>query len=57
LALPAWFAVTVQVPPAKVVIVVPFVPDAPQTPPGLALKVTGLPEPPPVALTLKGGSV
>ena len=54
--MPVWFAVTVQVPAAPVnVIVDPLVPPLLQTP--LAVNVTGLPEPPPVALTVKGGSL
>ena len=38
------------------VMVCPLLPEAAQTPAGPALKVTGVPEPPPVALTVKGAS-
>jgi hypothetical protein len=54
LALPAWLAVTVQAPVPAMVIVLPVVPEARQTLAGVAAKVTGLPEPPPVALTVRG---
>src|SRR5229473_4995785 len=38
------------------VTVLPLVPPDVQTPAGLAVKVTGFPEAPPVALTVKGAS-
>jgi hypothetical protein len=56
LALPAWFAVTVQVPAPVSVIVEPFGPPLVQLSVAPTENVTGLPEPPPVADTVKGGS-
>ena len=54
--LPAWLAVTIHVPTPIGVIVAPFVPPDVQTLLGLAVKVTGLPEAPPVAPTATGAS-
>lgn len=56
LALPAWDAVTIQLPAPTILIVAPFVPPAAQTPAGPAIKVIGLPEAPPVMVIVNGGS-
>jgi hypothetical protein len=55
-ALPAWSAAMVHVPIARIVIVAPFVPVAVQFDAVSELNVTGLPDPPPVAVAVKGGS-
>src|SRR5262249_23141471 len=54
-SVPTWEAITVHVPAPTIVIVLPLVPVARQTPIGLALNVIGSPELL-VALTMKGGS-
>ena len=50
--MPAWLAAIVQVPAVTPVTVAPFVPLTVQTPVVRELKMTGLPEPPPVALAV-----
>ena len=55
-AFPAWSALTEQVPEPWIVIVDPLVPLAVQTAAGAAVNVTGLPDAPPVALTVNGAS-
>ena len=50
---PAWLALMVHVPPATSVTVEPLVPETVQTPVVAEVKVTGLPEAPPVVLTVK----
>jgi hypothetical protein len=56
LASPAWSAVIVHVPAAKSVTVVPLTPEVEHTVPVVEANITGLVEPPPAALTVKGGS-
>ncbi len=53
-ALPAWLAAMVQIPAPTRVTVAPFVLPVVQTAAVLDVKVTGLPDAPPVALTAKG---
>jgi hypothetical protein len=55
-ALPAWLATIVHVPTPTRVRVVPLVPVAVHTPGVVELKVTGLPEAPPVAESVNGPS-
>ena len=50
--LAAWLALMVQVPTATSVTVAPLVPDTVQTPVVAEVNVTGLPDGPPVALTV-----
>jgi hypothetical protein len=52
LVLPVWFAATTTVPAPVMVSVLPVILPGPET----MLKVTGLPEPPPVALRVIGAT-
>ncbi len=50
---PAWLAVSVQVPMARMVTVAPFVPPVVQIVGDAEANTTGLLEPPPVAVSVK----
>ena len=52
MALPAWLAAMVQLPAARAVTVLPLVPLVVQTVCVVLVKVTGLPDAPPVADTV-----
>ena len=54
--MPAWLAAIVQFPAVRIVTVAPLVPDEEHTVGVSEKNVTGLPEPPPLAETVNGGS-